>query len=334
MDSTTDLLSGHKLLITGINGFLGVHAGILALDMGASVIGVDLPGSMSHGEKIRSSLGGGRFPIREADLSSLEGWGSIIEDERPDAIIHLAATAGKVGAAEAWDKNIKGNFLTTWCLIQSLSSLSEEARPVVVYPGSQLEYGVTPMPWSEEAPCRPAGPYAASKLLSTDLILAVGRSGICKVCAARFPIVYGPAQPPRMFIPELICKSLAGVEFKMTEGRQRRRFTYVADGVSFLLTLAADLLKGTPLPSLINAPSAGPSSMREIAERIADDIDRSVKLSIGALPMRTNEVLESWPVASLAESLGYSYSVELDEGLRRTVEWYRSNSWYWEGLAC
>jgi dTDP-glucose 4,6-dehydratase len=312
-------LAGKRLLISGINGFLGIHTGLLAMKSGASVFGSDLPDSFMIGEKARSALGGPQPALLAADLSDPEGWRLALDEVCPDIVINLAGTTSRER-----DAALFGNFATTSSLVRALSAVRPEGRPVVVHPGSQLEYGTSPMPWTEQTLCRPADPYAAGKLLSTELLLAAERMGELNARVVRFPIVFGPCQAPAMFIPELICRGLADTPFKMTKGLQKRRFTYVTDAASVLLM-------GAKLPVLLNAPASEPAAMRDVAESIVKLMGGSVKLEVGALPMRSSEVMEQWPDDGLAASLGISCRTELEEGLRRTVKWYRSNRWFWEG---
>jgi nucleoside-diphosphate-sugar epimerase len=331
--NTLPNLLGKTLLITGINGFLGSSTGVMTLKTGASILGVDLPGSSIRGEKIRFSLGGERIALKEVELSDYEAWLNILEETQPDIILHLAGTTKREFTFKDWAESIKGNFLTTSSMVQAVVSLPERERPVVVYPGSQMEYGISPMPWTEETFCRPFNPYGASKLAATDLLLCAERAGMFNACVGRFPILYGPAQSATMFIPELISKNLRGINFKMTEGRQRRRFLYVADAASFLLNLGARLLEEEMLPALLNMPASEPKSMREVAEQIVECIGNSIGLEIGAIPSRDHEVMESWPEDSQAKELGFSCNTTLEEGLRQTVEWYRNNPWFLEGFA-
>jgi len=326
-------IPGKTILITGIHGFLGVHTSIMALKTGANVVGVDLPGSSTRGKKVRFSLGGEQIPFKEADLSNYEDWPDILKETKPDIILHLAGATKRGLSGADWFGNIHGNFLTTSAMIQAVISLPEQERPVVVYPGSQMEYGTSSVPWTEETLCRPINPYGASKLASTNIILTAERAKMIRVCVARFSILYGPAQPPTMFIPELISKVLAGVNFKMTEGRQKRRFLYVSDAASLILNLGARLLKQETLPALINMPASEPRSIREVAQQIVDCIDKPVAIEIGAISLRDNETIESWPDDSLAKSLGLACKTTLEDGLKQTVQWYKDNPWFLKGSA-
>jgi nucleoside-diphosphate-sugar epimerase len=196
-----------------------------------------------------------------------------------------------------------------------------------------MEYGLAPLPWREQTDCRPANPYAEAKLRATGMLLAAERGGSLRACVARLPVVYGPAQPPTMFVPELIHAALAGAPFRMTTGLQRRRFVHSADAAAFLLDLAAGLLEGRNPPALLNAPCSEPVSLREVAERIVRIMDRPVRLEIGAIPQREGEIFDAWPDDGAARALGYSCSVPLDEGLRRAVDWYEANAWFRSGGA-
>ncbi len=326
--NTFPYFSGKTLLITGINGFLGASTAVMVLKTGAGILGVDLPGSSFRGEKIRSSLGGERIPLKEADLSDYKSWFSIIKEVRPDIVLHLAGTTKRGFTFDDWAESIKGNFLTTSAMVQALVSMPERGRPAVIYPGSQMEYGGSPMPWTEETLCRPFNPYGASKLASTDMLLSAERAKMFRVCVPRFSILYGPAQPPTLFIPELISKAMSGTNFKMTRGLQRRRFLYVADAASFLLNITDHLLRKNILPALLNMPASEPISIKEVAEQIIKQVGSPIKLEFGAIPSRNYEVMESWPDDSRAKNLGFSCNTTLKEGFRQTVEWYGKNLWF------
>ena len=143
-------LSGKTVLITGTNGFLGGNSAVAASLTGARVLGVDLPGTGIRGQKVLVSLGTEEIPWRETDLSDHNAWLTILREIRPDIILHLAGSTRRGTAAADWAESIEGNFLTTSVMIQAVVSLCEQERPVVVYPGSQMEYGSAPMPWTEE----------------------------------------------------------------------------------------------------------------------------------------------------------------------------------------
>lgn len=321
-------LRGARLLISGINGFLGCHVAVAAVRAGAVVAGLDRPGSADRGDRIRAALGGAPIDCRDADLELDEAWNEAIAALRPDAVLHLAGATGRGSGTEAWNRSVQGNLLTTSNLVRALLALDRAERCPVLYPGSQLEYGAAPAPWTENSRCRPEGSYAATKLAATEMLLALARNSDLKVGVARFPIVFGPGQAPTMFIPELICTALSGAEFRMTDGRQRRRLTYAGDAAALLLEMTEALLDGTGLPPLLNAPASDPVSMRRVARNLAALVGGNPRLAVGALPRRPGEADEAWPDDGLARSLGFDAGTPIDEALRATVEWYRANPWF------
>ena len=323
-------LSGKRLLISGINGFLGAHVGVTGVGIGAQVLGVDLPGGSARGKRIRHSLGSDDVLIMEENLSNRTAWRGILEETQPDVVLHLAGVTSRDFTCRDWATSIDANVLTTSSLVEAILALPQGSRPAVAYPGSQMEYGIATMPWTEDTRCRPSSPYGASKLAAAELLLVAERSSVCRACVARFPILFGPAQPATMFIPELITKALAGMNFPMTEGRQRRRFLYVADAATFLLALAARFVNEESLPPLLNMPASEPTSMRDVARATVDCLDRPVELEVGALPSRGHMSPDAWPDDTQARSLGFSCHTSLERGLRQTIRWYQSNPWFAE----
>ena len=326
-------LGGAVCLLAGINGFLGANLAAAARRFGVDLLGVDLPGAAKRGERVRAALGAPGIRVVPADLTSPADWLRAIREARPALLFHLAGNTGRGSTEEDRARAFAGNVDTTSALLTALAALPAAERPAVLYPGSQMEYGLAPPPWSEGTECQPANPYGEAKLRATGMLLAAARGGSLGACVARLPLVYGPAQPPIMFVPELICAALSGVPFRMTTGLQRRRFLHAADAAAFLLDLAAGLLEGRNPPVLLNAPCTEPVSLRELAERIVRAVDRPVRLEIGAVPQREGEILDAWPDDGAARALGYSCRVPLDEGLRRTVEWYEANAWFRSGGA-
>jgi nucleoside-diphosphate-sugar epimerase len=314
-------LAGKKVLISGIHGFLGANAVAVAVEAGADVLGIDLPGTSDYGQRVCSSICGKPAAFIEGDLCDSVLWTHSIEDYQPHLVLHCAGTTTRGFDAASWRDSVNGNYFTTSAMIEALICLPENRRPVVLHPGSQMEYGKAQMPWREDIVCKPFTPYGASKLGAAELLLTVQRVGMLKMCIGRIPILYGPGQSPVMFIPELISKALTGQPFKMTEGSQRRKFLFVSDAACVLLQIGLDLLNGKSVPS-------EPVSMKEVAQTLAGYVSENIDLQIGAIPSRQHEALELWPDDSMARSLGYGCRTPLKDGLAQTVQWYRNNSWF------
>lgn len=324
-------LADKTALITGVNGFLGLHTSVAAVKSGANVVGIDSLGS-SVREKVRYDMGVSDIPIYRYDLSNYESWRNILKKSSPDIIFHLAGSTNRGLTPEDWSNNIKGNLFTTTSMIQSILDLSEDLRPAVIYSGSPMEYGRSPMPWTEETLCQPHNFYGASKLASTEIFLSIARSNSFKSCVVRMPIIYGPAQKPNMFIPELICTLLSRSIFEMTTGTQKRKFLYATDAALFLLRAGEMLLKKEALPILINMPACDAISLREVAKQVASLTGGEDLVRFGNVPMRDHESLACWLDDSQSRSLGFSCSGTLEKYLEKTVKWYKNNRHFWKNM--
>jgi nucleoside-diphosphate-sugar epimerase len=322
-----------RLAITGVNGFIGCHVARAARRLGMEVIGFDLPSSRRRGERLRASLSADPLEAVDLDLLSHEAIVRALGHFRPQIVIHLAGVTGRSGDPVSWTRCVDGNVLTTAALLRALGELPAGGsgvadRPVLVLPGSQMEYGRAPMPWTEDRPGEPINPYAASKLCATELLRAARRSRLLRGCVLRLPLVYGPGQAPTMLVPEIITKGLGGRPVEMTSGTQRRRLTFVEDVAEQLLTVGEWLVLDWQIPDLLNGRAREPIAIMDLAQRIAALIP-GCRLLPGALPQRAGEPPDSWPDDSRARDLGLECRWDLEAGLSATVDWYRENEWFW-----
>ncbi|HPK00682.1 MAG TPA: NAD-dependent epimerase/dehydratase family protein, partial [Candidatus Hydrogenedentes bacterium] len=220
-------LTGRRVLITGIQGFIGIHTAAAAQRLGAQAAGIDLAQESPRARQVRESLGMRPVEIHAADLMEQQAIVDILKEVRPAVIVHCAGSIERSTGASDWARVFAGNADVTASLVGALLSLPAAERPVLVMPGSQMEYGTAPMPWTEDRHCEPVNAYGAGKLAATEHVLAAARGHGLRACVLRLPIVFGPGQPPALFIPELIGKALRREAILMTEGNQRRAFLYV-----------------------------------------------------------------------------------------------------------
>ena len=325
-------VAGQRILVTGGNGFLGCHAAVAARQSGADVLVVDLPGTTVWAERIRASLGGKGVAAREVSQLDAQALRDLLTGFCPQVVLHLAGVTRRDATPEALAQCAAGNVDVTVAVLAAMTDLPDGLRPALVMPGSQMEYGLAPMPWTERQAGMPANPYGASKLAATELVLTAVRTRQARACVARLALVFGPAQAPTMIVPELIIKALRGMAFRMTSGEQRRRFVRAADVARCLLELGGRLAAGKHVPPLVNALACEPIRVVDLAQRLAACIGDKVVLQVGALPQRGGELPEAWPDTALAESLGLPAVAPLDEALAATVAWYRANPWFTESF--
>ena len=150
-----------RILITGITGFVGSHLAEYALERGAEVIGsVRWRSKTEHIEGLRD-----RVTLVESDLRDLLSVRTVLEQARPDYIIHLAAQSFVAASWQTPVETFYTNVVSQMNLFEAMRQLKSSARFLVI--GSSEEYGLVhpdELPIQETNPLRPLSPYAVSKV--------------------------------------------------------------------------------------------------------------------------------------------------------------------------
>jgi UDP-glucose 4-epimerase len=196
----------------------------------------------------------------------------------------------------------------------------------LVYAGSSSAYGDTPtLPKHEEMPTSPLSPYALQKLVGEQYLKMFTRLYGLDTVTTRYFNVFGPRQDPSSPYSGVISLFISAlVEGRQPtiygDGGQTRDFTYVANVVDGVLRAChAPDASGR----VINVATAGRVSLNELFSTLC----RITRVSVQPRydEPRTGDVRDSQADLSLARTLlGYEPLVSFEEGLRRTVEWYRA----------
>src|SRR5947208_878747 len=152
---------GVRILITGITGFVGSHLAEYALAQGTEVIGaLRWRSKPEHIEHLRD-----RISLFESDLRDLLSVRALLEQARPDYIVHLAAQSFVVASWTTPSETLWTNAICQLNLFEGMRQLGSKARFIVI--GSSEEYGLVypdELPIRETNPLRPLSPYAVSKV--------------------------------------------------------------------------------------------------------------------------------------------------------------------------
>jgi UDP-glucose 4-epimerase len=238
-----------------------------------------------------------------------------------DAVIHLASTTGVVPSVEdpVWD--FEGNALPTFRLLDACRR-RDIAR--VVFASSGATLGEAPPPVNEEVLPRPLSPYGAGKLAGEAYCQAFAGSYGMQTAALRFSNVYGPFSLRKKgnAVPNFIRRCLSNEPMVVYgDGMQTRDFIYVEDLCDCIHRAAiAEGIGGEVFQVAMGAET----SILDLAELVRKVTGAESEILFE--PKRAGEIYKSWADISKARrALSFDPQIDLEEGITRTVDWYREN---------
>jgi len=307
-------------LVTGVAGFIGSTIARALLAQGDEVRGFD---NFCTGK--RENLAGmlDQIELHEADLLDVDAVHNACRGV--DYVFHEAAIPSVPRSLKDPLENNQANVDGTLNLLVA----SRDAKVKrVIYAASSAAYGDSPtLPKRENMRPDPISPYATTKLAGEYYMISFYRCyGLETVCLRYFN-VFGPRQDPTSpysgVLAKFISQMLAGERpMILGDGTQSRDFTYVDDVVAAnLLARGADAAKVAG--KVFNAATGRQSDLLQTFQILKKITAYPGDVKFG--PERPGDVKHSLADISLAEQcLGYKPKVGFEEGLVRTVEWYRT----------
>jgi UDP-glucose 4-epimerase len=303
-----------NLLVTGGAGFIGSHVAEALLKSGHRVLVVD---DLSTGreENLPAGVMFEKLDVREERLAGL------LASFRPELVFHLAAQMDvrRSVADPIFDAGV--NILGTLRLAQAVRSTG--CKKVIFSSTGGAIYGEQEkFPAPESHPCRPESPYGLSKFCAERYLEYFSRCGGPAFVALRYANVYGPRQNPHgeAGVVAIFCEKMLRGDTPVIngDGRQTRDFVFVGDVVQANLMAMADGVQG-----VFNIGTGVETDINWLAGELARLCGFSRPVPHG--PAKPGEQQRSSVDATLAaRMLGWRPKVGLGEGLRLTVDFFRS----------
>ncbi len=324
-----------NIVVTGGYGFVGSHLVTKLLDQGDCVTVFDFAKNIRD-----SSIDFERYPnfrFVQGDVTDQVALGMAIRSG-VDKVFHLASVVGVNKYVEDPLRVVDVSVIGT----RNVLELAHRHGAHVVFTSTSEVYGKNPdTPWREDddrvlGSTRTARwSYSTSKAMAEHMVFAMYETYGLPVTVVRFFNVYGPRQNPIFVISKSIHRILNGHEPLLYDsGDQTRCFTYVDDAVAGTL-LAAESDSG--IGELFNIGSMTETTMRDavdLAIKIAkvDSVSSTASFDTAEhYGARYEDIPRRVPDSTKAQRvLGWRLEVDLEEGLRRTIEWARANPWYLE----
>jgi dTDP-glucose 4,6-dehydratase len=313
-----------KLLVAGGAGFIGSNyvRRRLAEHADDSVVVLDKLTYAGRRENL-AELGESRCELVEADIADRDAARGAVEG--CDAVVNFAAESHVDRSIEAPGEFITTDVYGTYVLLEAARDAGIRHLQIStdeVY--GDFELGSA----TEESPLNPSSPYSASKAGGDLLVSAFARTYGAEALIIRASNNFGPRQHPEKLIPLCILNALAGDSLPVYgDGMQVRNWLYVDDCCAAIDVV---LERGEP-GQVYNV--GGPDELPniEVVKRILALTDRDESLISHVRDRPGHDRRYSLSAARL-EALGWTAAVRFDEGIERTVAWYRDNAWWWEPI--
>ena len=315
-----------EILLTGCAGFIGSNVCRLLLERGDSITGVD---NLDDSYDVRlkrwrlDRLAHTRLSLHEADISDVSSLRSLFEsEERPppfDAVVNLGARAGIRASIEDPHGFYAANTTGTLNLLELCRQFG--VGKFVLASTSSVYGDDTPRPFREDSDTsRPISPYAASKKAAETMVYTYHHLHGIDATVLRYFTVYGPAGRPDMSIFRFIRAVYEGDELTLYgDGSAERDFTYVDD------VAAGTVAALRPLRfEIINLGGNRSYTMSKVISMIEECLEKEARVR-RTPPHPTDMDATSADIDRAKRLLDWEPQVSLEEGIRRTADWYIEN---------
>ncbi|SEN71585.1 dTDP-glucose 4,6-dehydratase [Paracoccus alcaliphilus] len=331
-----------KILVTGGAGFIGSAVVRLAVGRGHEVVNLDALTYAANLANVASVADNPLYRFEQVDIRDRSALDRVFATHRPDAVMHLAAESHVDRSIDGPAAFIETNVIGTFNMLEAARDWwTGEGRPEgfrfhhistdEVF-GSLGETGQ----FTETTPYDPRSPYSASKAGSDHLARAWHETYGLPVVLTNCSNNYGPFHFPEKLVPVVILKALAGDPIPVYgDGGNVRDWLYVEDHADALLLVVE---KGR-IGRSYNIGGENEATNLDLVRMICAHMDELH--SEGAPHDRLIGFVADRPghdrryaidPSRIRDELGWRPSVTVEQGLRRTVEWYLDNRDWWQPL--
>jgi len=316
-----------KVLVTGGAGFIGSNFIRLLLNArpDASVINFDKLTYAGNPESLADLAASPRYSFVRGDIADREAVEQVFA-HRLDAVVNFAAETHVDRSIEDASPFLRTNILGTQCLLEAARRFH---LPRFIHISTDEVYGSAPpeLSFTEEAPLDPRSPYAASKAAADHFVSAYANTYGISAIILRCTNNYGPYQFPEKLIPLMIANAREDKPLPVYgDGMQERDWLYVEDYCR-AIALALDQAKpGT----LYNVSAGTPQPNLKIVRTILSHLQKPDSLIAYVQDRPGHDRRYALDSFKIRHELGWKPQVSFEEGILRTVDWYKANSGWLE----
>lgn len=303
-----------KVMITGIAGFIGFHTALKFAENGWQVTGYDNFNDFYDPHLKDDRAGILQLKGIEVIEKDIQNFFKIPSDDKPDLVIHLAAHAGVRDSLENPKEYIYNNILATQNLIDACEAAGVEN---IIYASTSGVMAGNPLPSNEEEKCgHLLNPYSYSKLTNENQFAC---SNIKRAVGLRFFTVYGPWGRPDMALFTFTRNMVEGKPITVyNNGDMKRDFTYVDDIVQGIWLVSQNMTE-RDIYCIGNGKQV---NLMDFIQEIEINLGNK-KADYDFQPAHPADPKETWSDTTKLQKLGYKPTVDVPEGVREFVKWYK-----------
>lgn len=334
-----------KIIVTGGAGFIGsAVCRYLVGTLGHTVINIDKLTYAGNTASLRDIASNPNYYFEKVDICNGFEINRVFETYKPDAVMHLAAEShvdrSITGAADFIQTNIVGTFTLLEAARSYWQALPDQARNDFRFLHVSTdevygELGDTGL-FNETTPYDPSSPYSASKASSDHIVNAWFKTYGLPIVISNCSNNYGPYHFPEKLIPLVTLNALDQRQLPVYgDGSNIRDWLYVDDHAKALFTI---LTKGR-LGEKYNVGGRNERTNIQVVHTICDILD---ELRPCDQPRRDliefvtdrpgHDARYAINATKLENGLGWQAEETFETGIRKTIEWYLANEWWWQPL--
>ena len=318
-----------KILVTGGLGFIGSNfiRYILSKHTDYKIVNVDKIGVGANPANLKDLENEKRYKFIKGDICNPKLIDKVVKDV--DAIVNMAAETHVDRSIRDPNTFIQNNVMGTFNLLEAVRKHNREAR--LVHVSTDEVYGeAVKGSFKEASPLKPSNPYSASKAAADMFVIAYHRTYQLNTVITRCTNNFGPYQFPEKLIPKTIIRALRNMPIPIYgSGKNIRDWIYVLDHCEAINLI---LEKGRP-GEIYNISAENEKTNLEVVRKILQILEKPGELVTFVEDRPGHDLRYSLDSSKIRSELGWKPRFSFEEALEATVNWYRSNEWWWKPLA-